>query len=125
MPALTNLYLAFLLAVCGNASIYAGLAFINGKLLPNVLNPFYNQVGLAGRTVVMTITASVIANYIFAKVYRLSDPAWGAALILIALILVMIAKSLLLGTGHMHPRLVLATAALMAAAAWVAFELHS
>ena len=119
MPALTNLYLAFLLAICGNASIYAGLAFINGKLLPSLLNPFYNQVGLAGRTVIMTITASVMANYIFAKTYRLTDPAWGAALIL-----VMIAKSLLLGTGQMHPRLVLATATLMASAAWVAFELH-
>lgn len=124
MPALTNLYLAFLLGLCGNASIYAGLAFINGKLLPETLARFYNAVGLPGRTVIMTITASVLANYIFAKVYRLTDPAWGAALILVSLIMVMIAKAMLLGLGHWHWRLGLAACLLAFAAAWVAFELH-
>ena len=64
------------------------------------------------------------ANLLIAATYRLVDPGTAGMTVLSTLIIVLVSKSLLLGDGAVTPRLVAATAAAVAAACWVAYELH-
>jgi hypothetical protein len=119
-----NVFSAFLLGLAGNALIYSGLAFINAKLFPAPLSFLYGNTGIATRTLIMTLTFAALANYMISTIYRLVDPACAGMAILVSVILVVVAKTLILGEGTLDLRLALAVAALAGCAVWVNFELH-
>ena len=116
---------ALLLALIGNSLIYSGIAFINGILLPVTLQLVYRHTTVLHRVLVMTLLFSTLANFIFSRVYKITDPANAGMVILGTLVVVLVTKAVWLEGGGFNGRVTLATAVLILAAAWVSYELHS
>lgn len=118
-----NLY-ALGCTLLGNILIYIGIAFVNTQLLPNALSGVYAQFSMWPRVLIMSIVTAPIVNYLFSLAYQKVGPGNAGMMIISTLALVLIAKAVLLHGGGLNMRVVCAAIVLIAAALWVAFELH-
>jgi len=118
-------YLAVIvLAMAGNVLIYAGLAFINGQLVPGLLGPVYGATGAVTRSLIMLGACAAPANFIMATAYRITGPGAAGMAILATLVLVLIAKSLVLVDRLPTVELTAATAVTIVGALWVVHALE-
>lgn len=120
---LTNLF-ALSCTLFGNILIYIGIAFVNTQLLPNVMQGVYAQLSLWPRVLIMSVVTAPIVNYLFSVAYQKVGAGNAGMMIISTLALVLIAKAVLIHGGGLNMRIGFAAAVLIAAAAWVAYELH-
>lgn len=120
---MTAMLLTLLIALFGNALIYAGIAFINAQLFPSVLGGFYDSVSLWPRVLMMSVVSGVLGNYLFSLVYRLAGPSGAGMMIIGTLAFVLVVKAMLLNHTMPTLRIGVAAVALIGAALWVVHEL--
>jgi hypothetical protein len=114
-----------LLALLGNAYIYAGLAFVSGRLLPSLFTPVYASTSDFVRLCVMVVLVAAPSNYIFTWVFRLGGPAMAGMTMLACNVLVLVANAILLGEGNLNSRTLMAVMVTMGGAMWVVYELKA
>lgn len=119
-----NFVVAALIALTGNSLIYASIAFINAEFFATALKSLYAQTTPLMRLLMITVSTIPLANYLFSSIYKLIDPANAGMIVIVALVFVLVTKSILLGVGSVTPRMAVAFVFLVAAAMWVSYELH-
>ena len=108
-------------AMAGNALVYLGIAVTNARLASPVLDGFYGATTPAARAAVMLVVLGYPANLLIAACYRTGSVADASMAVLVTAVVSMVASVLLLD-GPMSSRAWVAAAAVVAAAAWFAYE---
>lgn len=107
------------LMLLANATVYAGIFFINGAFLPGLLAMVYEKTGYVARLAICLVTFLIWGNILFAKGFEWFNPALVAPLNIIAFVLIQILIALLV--SKTLPSLMLLPAILIVCASvyWV------
>lgn len=114
---------AITLTALANALIYAGVALINGQLLPETLAGVYAATDWWTRMGLMLLLAAAPANGLIAMAYTLAGPSMAGMAVLGTLVIVLTAKALVLAGHGPSGEVVSAVAVALGGAVWVVIAL--
>ena len=107
------------LMLLANATVYAGIFFINGDFLPNMMSGLYEATNYMARLLICMVTFLILGNILFAKGFEWFDPVLVAPVNIIAFVLIQVAIAMLVSKTVPSLMLVPALAILCGSVYWV------
>lgn len=91
-----EIFITFCLSFIAYALIYAGVYFLNQRLLPNTLSNVYAHVNLPWRTGLFLVLAALPGNLILAKCFDIAPASIVAPILVVSSVLVIVASAILI-----------------------------
>ena len=107
------------LMLLANATVYAGIFFINGEFMPGLLSGIYDATNYTARLGICMVTFLILGNILFAKGFEWFDPVLVAPVNIIAFVLIQVAIAMLVAKSAPSLMLVPALAVLCGSVYWV------
>ena len=102
-----------------NSVVYAGIFFINGALLPELLASLYSKTSYVMRVIICLVTFLTAGNILFAKAFEWFDPVLVAPLNIIAFVFLQVIIAILVNKVAPSLMIIPALAVVTAGSYWV------
>ena len=108
----------------GMACVFLGITFINGQLLPQMLEGVYQAVPSAFvRTLIVNLTIVLAANILISKGYVFGGQAIGGSFYVLSLVIAMVTTAMLVDKVGLNMHILGGVGVLCAGALWVVYGL--